>query len=124
MEVGYGGAIGKWWVRLCGKSKAETLEKPVDEMLDVACSRSPDADDELYRQNLPSIRLRRSTKKNQRVLARLSFRDKKRPSPRRPFLTSTTKCPIEWTTPIRVTLFQASKPRPLKIDYVRKPYRG
>ena len=73
MEVDCGGAIGKWWVRPLGKSKAETLEKPVDEMLDVACSRSPDADDEKYRQILPSIRLRRSTKKNQRALARLLF---------------------------------------------------
>jgi hypothetical protein len=100
------------------------LEKPVDEMLAVACSRSPDVDDETYHQSLPSIRLRRSTKKNQRVLARFSFRDKKRPSPRRRFLTSTAKCPIEWMTPMRVTRFQASKPRPLKIDYPRKPYRG
>ena len=99
MEVDYGGVIGKWWVRPLGKIKAETLEKPVDEMLAVACSRSPDVDDETYRQSLPSIRLRRSTKKNQRVLARLSFCDKKRPSSRRCFLTSTTKCPIERTTP-------------------------
>jgi len=64
VEVDYGGAIGKWWVRPLGKSKAETLEKPVDEMLDVAWSRSPDADDEKYHQSLPSVRLRRSTKKN------------------------------------------------------------
>jgi len=73
MEVDYGGVIGKWWVRPLGKIKAETVEKPVDEMLAVACSRSPDVDDETYRQSLPSIRLRRSTKKNQRALARLLF---------------------------------------------------